>query len=76
MHKLPLAVKGGLSVGMAFYMSSRLWNDNIYEAELYKVALKYRPFYDKQYQQIKQKEESVANQIEGNPQHKMKLNKL
>ena len=30
-------------------MCKRLWDSNIYEAELYQVALKYRYRYDKEY---------------------------
>lgn len=47
MRRVPFVVKFALSSGVAFYMCNKLWNNNIYEAELYEVALRYRDRYDK-----------------------------
>jgi len=47
MRRVPFVVKFGVSSLAAYFMCKRLWDHNIYEAELYKVALKYRPMYDK-----------------------------
>lgn len=44
---IPLPAKLLASSAMAFYMCNKLWDNNIYEAELYEVALKYREKYDK-----------------------------
>lgn len=46
-RKIPFLVKFGCSSLVAYYMCSRLWDNNIYEAELYGVALKYRDKFDK-----------------------------
>lgn len=35
-------------------MCSRLWDSNVYEAELYEVALQYRDKFDKAYTQKKE----------------------
>ncbi len=47
MRRVPFLLKFALSSAVAYYMCSRLWDNNIYEAELYQVALKYRDRYDK-----------------------------
>lgn len=47
MRRVPFPVKIGMSSIIAYQMCKRLWDHNIYEAELYKVALKYRGKYDK-----------------------------
>ncbi len=49
MRRVPFLVKFTISTGVAFYMCSKLWDSNIYEADLYQVALKYREKYDKEY---------------------------
>ena len=48
-RKVPFLVKFGISSLVAYYICSHLWNKNIYEPELYSVALKYRKQFDKQY---------------------------
>lgn len=47
MRRLPFLLKFGVSSLVAGVMCKRMWDHNIYEAELYKVALKYRNQYDK-----------------------------
>ena len=47
MRRVPFPLKLAASTGLAWYMCSKLWDNNIYEAELYEVALKYRDNYDK-----------------------------
>lgn len=49
MRRVPFVFKFVVSSAAAFWMCSRLWDSNIYEAELYQVALNYREKYDKQY---------------------------
>lgn len=50
MRRVPFLAKFALSSAVAYYMCSRLWDNNIYEAELYQVALKYRDRYDKEFE--------------------------
>jgi len=52
MRRVPFVAKLGLSSFVAYQMCSKLWDHNIYEAELYQVALKYRHHYDKSLQLI------------------------
>lgn len=47
MRRVPFPLKIAASSALAYYMCSKLWDNNIYEAELYEVALKYRDKYDK-----------------------------
>lgn len=49
MRRVPFLAKFAISSATAFYLCSKLWDSNIYEAELYQVALKYREKYDKEY---------------------------
>ena len=46
MRRVPFLAKFGVSSLIAFSMCKKLWENNIYEAELYEVALKYRDRYD------------------------------
>jgi hypothetical protein len=41
-RRVPFLVKFSISSLAAYSMCSKLWDNNIYEAELYSVALKYR----------------------------------
>lgn len=50
MRRVPFLVKFGVSSALALYMCSKLFDNNVYEAELYEVALKYRPYFDKEFQ--------------------------
>ena len=50
MRRVPFIAKFAVSTGIAYYLCSRLWDSNIYEAELYQVALRYRDKFDKDYQ--------------------------
>lgn len=52
MKKVPFIAKIGFSSFIVYGMVSRLWDTNIYEAELYQVALRYRERYDKDYNKI------------------------
>jgi hypothetical protein len=47
MRRMPFLGKFAMSSLVAYYMCSKLWDNNIYEAELYEVAVKYRDRYDK-----------------------------
>lgn len=47
LRKVPFPIKFIASSCVAFYMCKKLWNHNIYEADLYAIALKYRRLYDK-----------------------------
>jgi hypothetical protein len=46
MRRVPFLAKFGASSLVAGMMCVKLWDHNIYEAELYEVALKYRERYD------------------------------
>jgi hypothetical protein len=46
MRRVPFIAKFGVSSIVAATMCKKLWENNIYEAELYEVALKYRDRYD------------------------------
>lgn len=46
MRRIPFVFKFAVSTYAAYYMCNKMWKSNIYEAELYQVALKYRPHYD------------------------------
>ena len=46
MRNVPFVAKFALSTSVSFYVSYQLWKDDIYNPELYKLALKYRPEYD------------------------------
>ncbi len=47
MRRVPFLIKIGISSAATYYMLSKLWDNNIYDADLYNVALKYRDKYDK-----------------------------
>ena len=49
MRRAPFLVKFTISSLGALYMCNKLWNKNIYESELYEVAIKYRDRYDKDF---------------------------
>jgi hypothetical protein len=49
MRRVPFLLKFAISTASAFYFCNKLWDSNIYEADLYQVALKYREKYDKDY---------------------------
>lgn len=49
MRRVPFLVKFAVSSGMAYLMFSRMWDKNIYEAELYAVAIRHRPSFDKDF---------------------------
>jgi hypothetical protein len=49
MRKLPFAAKLSISTIASVYFSYKLFQNNIYEAELYEIALRYRNRYDKKY---------------------------
>jgi hypothetical protein len=60
MRRVPFLAKIAVSSGITIYMCRRLWDSNIYEAELYQVSLRYRERYDKDFrvQYDKNEEES------------------
>lgn len=49
MRRVPFAVKFTASTAISLYFSYKLFQNNIYEAELYEVAVRYRNKYDKKY---------------------------
>lgn len=49
MRRVPFLMKFAVSTAAAYYMCSKLWDNNIYEAELYEVALRYREKFDKEF---------------------------
>ena len=46
--RVPFPVKIAVSGSGAYYLCSTLWNDMLYDPDLYRLAVKYRPFYDEQ----------------------------
>jgi len=52
MRRVPFVIKFAASSAIAYFMCNKLWNNNIYEAELYEVALRYRDRYDKNFMPI------------------------
>ncbi len=60
-RRVPFYAKFALSTLIAYTMCFKLWEDHIYEAELYQVALKYRTYYDKQYAEAVKKEQESAD---------------
>ena len=59
MRRVPFWGKFAVSSLVAYSMCRKLWNSNIYEPELYQVALKYRNKYDKKYiEELKKNEEN------------------
>jgi hypothetical protein len=54
MKKVPFTVKIAVSTVASIGMCRKLWNNNLYEAELYAVAIKYRPKFDKRFKEIEE----------------------
>ena len=50
MRKVPFALKFGISAAVGIALSRDAHLKNIYEPDLYKIALKYRTYYDTDYQ--------------------------
>jgi hypothetical protein len=66
MRRVPFLAKFLLSSGIAFYMCSKLWDSNVYEADLYQVALRYREKYDKDWKPEMSYGEQQTNNEEPN----------
>lgn len=73
MRKLPFLAKVTLSSLIAYSMCKKLWDNNVYEVELYEVALRYRDRYDKTLEVspssnniVNSTDEQLSNQGEGN----------
>jgi hypothetical protein len=49
MRRVPLVAKLGISTGLSSYMCYLLYNDSLYDEDLYRVSLKYRHRFDEQY---------------------------
>lgn len=49
MRRVPFLLKFGASSLIAYKMCQLLWVKQIYEPDLYRVALKYRPYYDAEF---------------------------
>jgi len=60
MRHLPIVLKLGVSTTMAAGMTYLLYQDHLYEEDLYRIALKYRMEYDREYNDRLEK-----NKIEG-----------
>jgi len=44
-RRVPTSIKLGLSTGVTVAMCYHLWHRNVYDEELYALAVKYRPVY-------------------------------
>jgi hypothetical protein len=49
MRKVPVVLKLTLSTSLTGFMCFQLYNNHLYDEDLYRVALKYRPEYDNKY---------------------------
>jgi hypothetical protein len=58
MRRLPFYLKFSISTAFSMYMCKKLWDKNIYEAELYQIAIRYRSKYDNEYNKKLSEEES------------------
>ena len=66
MRRIPFIGKFAVSSFIAYYMCSKLWDNNIYESELYEVAVKYRDRYDKAFMPLVNQSSSNNNSEEIN----------
>lgn len=62
-RRIPFAAKLFVSSAAAFYMCNKLWDNNIYEAELYEVALRYREKYDKSVMPAPQTQAPLSSEV-------------
>lgn len=46
MRSVPFVFKFGATCLVSYFMCNKMWDDHIYDPELYKLALKYRDHYD------------------------------
>jgi len=46
MRKIPFVFKAGISCSISFLMCYKMWEDHLYDPELYKLAVKHRFDYD------------------------------
>ena len=63
MRNVPFVLKFSLTCSVSMFMCYRMWEDHIYDPELYKLAVKYRENYDhgfKEKMAIRNYEESSA----------------
>ena len=51
MRRVPFAIKFGISALIGVTLSYKMHIENMYDPDLYKVALKYRTYYDKEFQE-------------------------
>ena len=49
MRHIPFIAKFTISTMATFAICSRLYSDNVYEPEVYRLALKYRTYFDAEY---------------------------
>lgn len=56
MRSMPFAAKFCVSTLVSVTMCVKLYNKQVYEPELYRIALKYRPQFDSDYQKLQQQE--------------------
>ena len=50
MRRVPFLAKFAVSRALSIYMCKRLYEKQIYEPDLYRLAIKYRPQFDSDYQ--------------------------
>ena len=62
MRKVPFAMKFGIASMFGLYVARDMYIKALYEPDLYKVALKYRTYYDKEYREETVQSEEIINQ--------------
>lgn len=50
MKQVPFLAKFAISSLISFTMCAKLYEKHVYEPEIYRIAVKYRPQFDKEYQ--------------------------
>jgi len=72
MRSLPIVLKLGVSSTVAGFMAYLLYQDHLYEEDLYRIALKYRMEYDTEYNDLLEKNKiegrGFIGSVEGRPQ--------
>jgi hypothetical protein len=63
MRKIPMPFKLTISTIFSGAMAYMLYNDNLYDGELYAMALKYRKEYDEEYNKMEEISTSAGDNI-------------
>ena len=66
-RRLPIVLKLGISTTVAGIMSYMLYQDGLYDENLYRVALKYRLEYDSNYSERMEKNKIEERMFLGSP---------